>query len=160
VLTQLDDVRSDFSEEEQALFAALMREGLKAKLPEDVTRQAEAEVEAEAGATQNGNGQSGQISEEAVRKVADSIMAFRDGLDNDEDKRLVDSIIVDAAAPEGDDDVQGHYWVFKWDIGAPTSGSVYTFYRNYCNTTGGGRSTYLVANFGTFWTHYRCYVWY
>lgn len=158
VLAQLDDVRRDFSDEEQALFAALMREGLRAQLPAELVSRAEAE--AEAAGSQNAS--AGQASDEVARKVADSIMTYRDGLSDAEDKRLVDSIISDAAAPddEAGDEVEGHYWVFKWDIGAPTSSALYTFYNGMCRNSGFGRSTYLQANFGTFWTHYRCYVWY
>jgi hypothetical protein len=129
-----------------------------------MVQRAEAEAAGDAPAALTDDAGAAAPDDEAAKRVADSIMELRDGLQDDEDRKLVDSLMTAAAAPEDDDDVQGHVWVFKWDIGAPTNGSVYTFYRNMCNNTasnagkpGGG---YLAANFGTFWTHYRCWVWY
>lgn len=155
VLGELEKVQADFTQEEQALFAVLMRDGMKPQMPEEARRKAESEA-----GIDTSSGETLDPSAESARKVAETIMAFRDGMTDDEDKRLVDSIVVAAAAPEDDDEVAGHGWVHKWSIGAPTSGSVYTFYRNMCTNSGFGRSTYLQANFGTFWTTYRCYVWY
>lgn len=155
VLGQLEEAQRDFSEEEQMLFAALMREGLNDTLPAEVVEEAQA-VSADSQAEES------TLSDESADRVAKAIMGVRDAASDDEDKKLIDSIIVQAAAPE-DDDVQGHYWRFEWDIGAPTNSTVYSFYRGMCNTTarvsGSYYSGYLQANFGTFWTHYRCYSW-
>lgn len=158
VLKQLDEARSDFSAEEQALFGALMQQGLKEKLPGEVVAKAEAEASSESGEARDGNG---EISTESAEKVAQTIMRVRDEMSDDEDKKLIDSLIVTAAAPDDEDEVEGHVWTFKWEVGAPTNSYVYSYYRSMCNRTASitGGSGYLQANFGTFWTKYRCYVW-